>query len=137
MHNTFETFAYAAGENLTAPDCAVIAVAGAVEADADCALVPVATLGEYGSDVSAMMLHGEPFRCQQFRGMDRRNVLGMRVVNQHPFVGINFLHRNQILDGFAASAKRFVIVQVSNVLADEGLSIHNKRNRVLEVGALS
>ena len=46
-------------------------------ADADDALVPRAPLGEHGSDVCAVMLHGALFPSGKIRGMHRRNILRM------------------------------------------------------------
>ena len=83
--------------------------------------------------MSAMMLHGAFFRCRKLQGMHRRNILRVRVVNQQQLIRINFVHRKQILDGFPEGAKRFVMIQVSDVLADEGLAIHDESDRVLEV----
>jgi hypothetical protein len=77
MRYALKTFAQAPGENLAAPDRAVIAIAGSVETDADDALVPRAPLGEHGSDVCAMMLHGALFPSGKIRGMHRRNILRM------------------------------------------------------------
>src|ERR1700730_17140160 len=135
MRDALEAFAHATGKNLATPDCAVIAVAGSVEAHSDDVLVPSATLRQHRSDVGAMMLHGALFRRGDLRGMYRRSVLRMRVVNEQQFVRINLIHRKQILDGFAEGAKRLVMIQVSNVLAYEGLAIHDKCNGVLEVRA--
>ena len=82
MRNAFEAVTHAADENLAAPNGAVIAVTRAVETDADDALVPGTALGEHGSDVSAMMLHGNLFDCGKFGGVDRRHILRMRIVNE-------------------------------------------------------
>src|SRR5580658_2631517 len=135
MGDPFEAFAHAAGKHFAAPDRAVVAVTGAVETHADDTLIPGATLGKDGGDVGAMMLHGAFFRRGKFSGMERGYILGMRVVYKQQFVRINFIHRQQIVNGFAESAKRFVVIEVANMLADESLASNDQCDRIFEVGA--
>ena len=57
MGHPLETLAHAAGKELAAPDAAVVAVTGAIEAHAKHAPVPLAVLCQHRGDVGAMMLH--------------------------------------------------------------------------------
>src|SRR5271168_4000300 len=82
MGDALEAFAGAAGKNFAAPDGAVVAVARAVETDADNSFVPCSALRQDGSDVRAVMLHSAFFYRGKFRSMDRRNILGMRIVHE-------------------------------------------------------
>src|SRR4029077_20702557 len=116
MRNALEAFTYAAGENLASPDRTIIPIASSVETDPDDALFPGTKLGQYGSNMSAVMLHGALFRGRKLRCIYRRNILGMRVVNEQQFVRINFIHRKQVLDGLPEGAEGFVVIQITNVL---------------------
>src|SRR5580704_6705945 len=130
MSDALEASAHAADKNLAAPDGSIIAVARAVETDTDDLLVPCSTLRKDGSDVGAVMLHSAPLRCGEFRSMERRDIVGMRIVRDQQVTGIDFVHGKQIADGFAESAERFVMTQVADVLADEGLAIHDQGDRI-------
>src|SRR5580658_1067623 len=105
MRDALEAFAHTASENLTAPDRGVVAVARAVETDADNSLVPCIALRKDGSDVRAVMLHSALFRCGEFRGMERGDIFGMPIVRDQQFTRIDFIHREQIVDRFAEGAE--------------------------------
>src|SRR5690349_14875334 len=113
MGDALETWAYAAGKNFAASDRAIIPVPCAIETCPDDARVPCAPLGEHGSDVRSMMLRRAFVRCGKLRGMQRRDILRMRVVNDQQFVRINFIHRKQITNGIPECTKRFVMIEVS------------------------
>ena len=48
---------------------------------------------------------------------------------------MNFVHRKQIGDRFVEGTQRLVVVQVSDVLADESLAFDDQRDCVLQIGA--
>ena len=82
-----------------------------------------------------MVLHRAFFGFCKLAGMCRRNILRVGVVCHQQIVRIDFVHRKQIAHGFAESAKRRVVIEVSNVLTDKGLTIDGKGNGVLKVRA--
>jgi hypothetical protein len=47
----------------------------------------------------------------------------MEVVNEQQFVATHFVHGEQIVDGFVKRAEGLVVIEVADVLADEGLSV--------------
>src|ERR1700683_2406450 len=53
------------------------------------------------------------------------------------FVATNPVHGEQIVDGFAEGAEGLVMIEVADVLADEGLAIDDQRDGIFEVGAQS
>ena len=59
----------------------------------------------------------------------------MTVVGHQQFIPINLIHGHQIGDGFLESAESFVVLQVADVLADEGLAVHHQRDGVFQIGA--
>ena len=137
MSHAIEAFFDASDENLAAPDGAVVTVSGAVETDADHALVPFASLGEHGRDVGAMMLHRERF-CRSTQALQHAAVetyCGMTIVHDQQFVPANFVHGDQIANGFLKGAEGLVVIQVADVLADEGLAIHHQGDGVFQIGA--
>src|SRR5580704_9545778 len=133
MRHARESCAHAAGENFTAPNRAVVAVAGAVEADADHALVPRAALREYGSNMRAVMLRCTLLCCWKLRSMQSRSVLRMGVMHNQQLARIDLIHRKQVPNCLPERAERFVMIQISNVLADERLTVNHEGDRVLEV----
>src|SRR5579863_7407659 len=133
MRDALKSFTDAPGENLAAPDCPVISVAGAVKTGTDDALIPGTAFGDHGRDMGAMMLNGQLFGCIQLQSVSCRNILRMRIVNEQQSAHVNFIHGEQIPDRFSVGAKRFVVIEVSDMLADESLAIHDKRNRVFEI----
>src|SRR3984957_18976095 len=137
MRNAFEAVTHASGEHLAAPNGTVISIASAIETEPNDALDPGAALGKHRSNVSAVMLHGNPFDCDKFGGVDSRHILRVRIVNDEQVVRIDLIHGKQILDRFAKSTESFVVVQVSDVLADKGLAVDDESDRILEVRAQS
>src|ERR1700679_2385325 len=61
MSDALKAMLHTSGEELAAPDAAVVTVSGAVETHAQHSLVPLAPLGKHGGHVGAMMLHGKFF----------------------------------------------------------------------------
>ncbi len=59
----------------------------------------------------------------------------MQVVHHQYIVPRNFIHRDEILNGLLKCLHRFVMVQVADVLADEGLSVDDERHGILQIGS--
>ncbi len=129
-----EAFAEAARQDFAAPDAAVIAVAGAVEADADDACVPGGVLGEHRGDVRAMMLHGDVRLRWQRLCEHGGTILGMRIVCDDQRVGRHVVHPQEIGDRALEGLLRAEVVEVAEVLAHECLAVDDQRNAVLEIG---
>src|SRR5690349_2889953 len=137
MRDAFKALSDAAGENLATPNRAVVAVTRAVKAKSNHARVPGTTLGDHGRDVRTMMLHRDRFGCRQLGRIACRNVLRMRVMNEQQFVRIDLIHRKQILDRFPEGTEGLVMIQISDVLTNEGLTIDDESDRAFEVGTES
>src|SRR6516225_10120813 len=58
----------------------------------------------------------------------------MRVVYYAHVIPADFVHRDEVADGFLKRPEGIVMVEVADMLADKGLTVHHQRNRVLEVG---
>ena len=109
MRDAVEAVADAAHEELAAPDRAVVAVAGAVEADADHALVPCAALGEHRRDVRAMMLHGRDLAGAEGRRERRRAYSGWASRDHEQLVGAHLVHGQQVADRLLERAAGVVV----------------------------
>ena len=77
-----------------------------------------------------MMLDSQRLRTSERQGVRGRDILRMRIVQYEQFLGTNFIHRDQVLNGFSKCAERLVIPQVPDVLAHECLCVHNECDRV-------
>src|SRR5579872_520733 len=103
MSNAIESLAHTAQKNLATPNRAIIAIAGAVETDAEDAFVPGCVLGQNRGDVSAMMLHCDFGERGQAERMHGGSVLRVRIVGDEEIVVTNFIHGNEVADGFLES----------------------------------
>ena len=83
----------------------------------------------------AVMLHRYRPKSSQVGSVERRSILGMTVVGHQQFIPINLIHGHEIRDGFLESAESLVVLQVADVLADEGLAVHHQRDGVFQIGA--
>ena len=81
MSDPRETVRDAAGEKFATPDCSVVTVAGAVEAQAEHPAAPLFSFGEHGSDVRAMVLDAAPLRTLECRGVMGPDILRVRIVD--------------------------------------------------------
>src|SRR5271168_2855050 len=61
----------------------------------------------------------------------------MGIANDEQFTGIDFVHRQEILDGFAEGAKRLIVIEVADMLADESLAINDEGDGIFQVRAYS
>src|SRR5271168_2136523 len=80
-----------------------------------------------------MMLDRDRLVNAQLGSVECREILRMKIVHNEQVVPINFIHRNQIEDGFLKCLECLVMLQVANVLADESLSTHNQRDCIFQV----
>ena len=55
--------------------------------------------------------------------MRARKILGMQIVDQKQIVPAHLVHGDEIVNGFLKSAKRLVVIQISNMLAHKSLAI--------------
>jgi hypothetical protein len=134
MCGAYETVPHAADEELTSPDRPIVAIACAIERHTDHACRQLVTLGEDARDVSPVVLNGDrcaTTQCERKRG---RRILRVQVVRDDRIRDIYLEDRQDIGDGLAEGEARVVVLQVADVLADTGLSVHHQRDRVLQVG---
>src|SRR5579872_3726125 len=61
----------------------------------------------------------------------------MKIVYQKQLVPPHLVHRNQIIDSLLKRPQRLIVIEVADMLADEGLAIDDQRNCILEIGAHS
>ncbi len=135
MSHALEAFADASTKDLAAPDRAVVAVARAIEADADNAFVPFSALGEHGGDMCAVVL---TLRVSSEASADACVVdayCGWQSCTTSSSIPANLVHRNQIVDRLLKRLERFEMFEVANVLADERLPVNDQGDRVLQIGA--
>src|ERR1700684_2459764 len=59
----------------------------------------------------------------------------MGIMYDEQFFGTNLIHRDEILNCFLECAKRLVVSEVADMLADECLSVQNQGDGVLQIGA--
>src|ERR1700733_12496755 len=124
-----------ANKDFAAPNAAIVAIARTVEADSDNAGVPCAALGENRSNVGAMMLDCHRLETAECESMRCGGILGMGIVRHEQVSRVYVIHRNQILNGFLKCAQRLVVGQVSDVLANECLTVDHERDCILKIGA--
>ena len=55
------------------------------------------------------------------------------IMHNEQMVPTNFVHGNQILDGLLERRERFVMIQVADMLADEGVAIDHQRDRIFQI----
>jgi hypothetical protein len=123
----------ATDEELSAPDRAVVAVAGSVEGDADHAPLECATLGEDARHVRAMVLNGmAPPRRHDGR-VRGGPVLGMQIVHDDQPVAIDIVHRHPVTHRLLKRTIGGGVVQIADVLAHERVAADDERDGVLEV----
>ena len=126
----------AADEPLAAPNRAIVAVAGAIERDADhrSAVARVAVIRQTRGDVRAVMLHpprsGQAVLARVRLGEARGQIVRVQIAD-HGFR----LDAEQVL---VRRQRRFVVLQrfqvlhIADVLADEGIGVAGEGERVLE-----
>ena len=83
------------GKDLAAPDRAVVAVAGAVEGEAERRLVPRAAFGKDARNVRAVMLDADAPARQRARELGAA-VPGMQVVRDGQFAWRDLVHRAKV-----------------------------------------
>src|SRR6202046_163206 len=135
MREADKSFGDAASENFAAPDCSVIAVSSAVEADAYNSLIPFLVFGENGCDVRAVMLDGNLFAGLKILGESCRDIAGMRVVNNDQLIAANFIHGKKVANCLLEWNAGFEILEIADVLADERLACNHDGYCILEIGA--
>ena len=62
-------------------------------------------------------------------------IFGMQIVSHPQMVPGHLVHGHQVANRLLERLQRSVVIQVSNVLAYEGLAVHRERDRVFQVGA--
>ena len=135
MGDAIESIANAAGEKLTTPDRAVVTVAGTIERHTDDPRLELAVLGEHARHMGPMVLYREAVRARQLLSERAGCVLRMSIVCDGQVGPRESIHPYQIAHGFAERYERVVVLQVANVLTDNGLTIHHERHGVLEIRA--
>src|SRR5277367_5766155 len=109
MSDPFKSCSHTANKDLTAPDAAIVAVAGAVETDANNSGIPFTPLCQHGSNVGAMMLHSDSLWNSERQSVRAGDILRVRIVYNQQFLGANLIHRNQILDRLLECPKGLVV----------------------------
>ncbi len=139
MRNAIETFGDAADEELTAPNGLIagsgVAVAGSIEANTQHSFVPCGSFGQDRRDVRAMMLNRIGGRARETERVRRRKILGMGVARYDQLFHGDFIHGSEIADGFAKGLEGFVVIEIADMLADQGLSVYDESDRVLQIGS--
>src|SRR5262249_7632514 len=120
----------AGGQELTAPDRAVGAVAGPVEGHPDdraCRTV----VGQAGGDVRGVVLDafGRQVRLERVLG---GQVLRVQVVRHD--LGVDVEQPAEVLDALGEGAQRLGVLQVPDVRRDEGVAPSGQAERVLQLG---
>src|SRR5208282_3754317 len=59
----------------------------------------------------------------------------MKIMHYKQILPPNFVHRDQIIDSLLKGAKRLVMLQIADMLADEGLAADDEGDAVFQVGA--
>ena len=82
-----------------------------------------------------MVLHGVVFRGRASLARARwRHIADGSRGPPAARPSVDLVHRGQVANGFAESAERLVMIQIADVLADEGLAIHHQSDGILQVG---
>ena len=126
-------------EELAAPDGAVGAVAGAVEGHPDdrAVLGRVAVVGQAGGDVGVVVLHADQVQALvgvgEFQRVLGGQVLRVQVVRDH--LRLDAEQPAEVRDALGERAQRLGVLQVPDVVRDEGVPPLGQAERVLELGA--
>src|SRR5690349_8677386 len=132
MNNARKTFGYAAGEELAAPDSAIVAVTGSVEADTHSTAIPGFAFCQYGCDMGAMVLDGNVSARRKLERAQRGDVFGVEIMGDDQVFGPDGVHAQEIANGFLKCAKTIVLVEIPDVLAYERLAVNGKSDGVFE-----
>ncbi len=131
-------------EDFPTPDGAVRPVAGAVQGDSQNGSRKTA-FGNDRSDVSVVVLDGQavgqtPVAFGRARGCILSGfgplgaeVIGMEIVGDA--FGLDFENPLEVCDGVLEGTERFQVLQVPDVLAEEGLAASNEAYRALELSS--
>ena len=130
-----EAVADAAHEQLPSPDRPIVTVARTVEGDTEHARVPRLLLGEHRRHVGVVMLGDSPLQSRQLQGHRGRRVLRVRIVRDEQLVGVDVVHPEQIVDRLSKRSAALLLLEVTDVLAYEGLGVDDERDCVLQVAA--
>ena len=119
-------------QEFPAPDLAVGAEAGSIERHAD-HLIGDSVLGHAACDVGVMVLHADLFDARHVERQLGAEVHGVKIVgHRHGRDPEQFFHA---LQRFLEEHQRFVVLQVADVLAQEGVVFLRQAERVLQLGA--
>ena len=135
MSYALETFFDTPEKELTAPDRAIVSIAGTVKTDAENALIPFLALREHGSYVSAVMLNLASLRAVNSLSVRGRNILRMAIMNDEKIFRIHVVHRNQIVNRLLTRPEGLIVAKITDVLADERLAANDQSDRVLQISA--
>ena len=80
------------------------------------------------------MLYRNLFRRRKQQRSCGRTISGMRIVSHEDVFPTNLIHSHEITNRFLEGAKGFVVVQVTDVLAHECLTVDHERDRILQIG---
>ncbi len=116
-------------EELPSPQCAVGAVAEAVEREREHGAGP-AVFGEARRDVGMVVLHTDA-REIQVRGELAREVLGVEVVGDD--LGDHGVERAEVVDCLQERAVRGEMFEVADVVARDDVGANGHRDRALEL----
>ena len=118
-------------QKLASPDLAVRPVPGAVEGHADHPSVEV-ILGHARDNVGVVMLHADLLHTVQFQRKTGTEVAGMEVVS-----GDARLYAEQLLhllQRFLEEPQSFVVFEIADMLAEQGVAAFGQAERVLQSG---
>ena len=82
-----------------------------------------------------MVLDGTASAGGKLQRVDCGQIFGVKIVNDGEFVRVDFIHVEEIANGFLKGRKCLVVIEIADVLANEGLAVHDKRDCVFEIGA--
>ena len=122
----------ASGQEFTAPDRAVGAVAGPVEGHPDHRAVR-SVVGQAGGDVRVVVLYPLQVDSVELDGVLGGQVLGVQVVRHDPRVDVE--QPAEVLDALGERAQGLGVLQVPDVVGDEGVTVPGQAERVLKLGA--
>src|SRR5262245_63933688 len=115
-------------QELPAPESAISAVPGPVPGHAnDRSCTPI--LRHATGNVGMMMLHGDAGQSRQGEGILAREVARMEVIGHR--LGSDSEELYEVLDTVYERAIRPVILQVANMMAQEGILLPGQTERVL------
>ena len=117
-------------QDLAPPQRAIAAVAETVEGDSD-HRSGLAVVGEAGGDMGVVMLDRHPLHAIQLEGVLGGEVLRVQVVGDQ--LGTHLEEAHEVLDPLEVGAEGLVVLQVADVVGDEGPAPLGQAERALQL----